>query len=88
MPAPPEREDKLLTWPNWPLKMRTSSSQEEGADREFSVLTTSFGVENGKVSSLNCIRVNEKFEKIENSERDIWRVFPVVFERMNYESAK
>ena len=68
MPAPPEREDKLLTWPNWPLKMRTSSSQEEGADREFSVLTNSFGVENGKVSSLNCIRVNEKFEKIENSE--------------------
>ena len=68
MPAPPEREDKLLTWPNWPLKMRTSSSQEEGADREFSVLTTSFGVENGRVSSLNCVRVNEKFEKIENSE--------------------
>ena len=68
MPAPPEREDKLLTWPNWPLKMRTSSSQEEGADREFSVLTTSFGVESGKVSSLNCIRVNEKFEKIENSD--------------------
>ena len=68
MPAPPEREDKLLTWPNWPLKMRTSSSQEEGADREFSVLTTSFGVENGRVSSLNCIRVNEKFEKIVNSE--------------------
>jgi glutamate synthase (NADPH/NADH) small chain len=68
MPAPPEREDKLLTWPNWPLKMRTSSSQEEGADREFSVLTTSFAVENGRVSSLNCIRVNEKFEKIDNSE--------------------
>ena len=68
MPAPPEREDKLLTWPNWPLKMRTSSSQEEGADREFSALTTSFGVENGRVSSLNCIRVNGKFEKIENSE--------------------
>jgi glutamate synthase (NADPH/NADH) small chain len=35
MPAPPEYENKLLTWPNWPLKMRTSSSQEEGADREF-----------------------------------------------------
>ena len=68
MPAPPDREDKLLTWPNWPLKMRTSSSQEEGADREFSVLTKSFGVENGRVSSLNCIRVNEKFEKIDNSE--------------------
>ena len=68
MPVPPEREDKLLTWPNWPLKMRTSSSQEEEQMREFSVLTTSFGIENGKVSSLNCIRVNEKFEKIENSE--------------------
>ena len=71
MPAPPEREDKLLTWPNWPLKMRTSSSQEEGVDREFSVLTTSFGVKNSRVNSLNCIRVNEKFERIENSEFSI-----------------
>ncbi len=68
MPPPPEREDKLLTWPDWPLKMRTSSSQEEGADREFSVLTTSFGVKSGRVSTLNCVRVNEKFEKIANSE--------------------
>ena len=71
MPAPPEREDKLLTWPNWPLKMRTSSSQEEGVDREFSVLTTSFGVKNSRVNSLNCIRVNEKFERIGNSEFSI-----------------
>ncbi len=68
MPAPPDREDKLMTWPNWPLKMRTSSSQEEGAEREFSVLTNSFGVENGKVNSLNCVRVNEKFEEIKNSQ--------------------
>ncbi|MCQ4503993.1 glutamate synthase, partial [Vibrio parahaemolyticus] len=40
MPAPPEHENKGLTWPNWPLKMRTSSSQAEGAVREFAVLTT------------------------------------------------
>ena len=39
MPAPPEYEDKGLTWPNWPLKMRTSSSQAEGAKREYAVLT-------------------------------------------------
>ena len=43
MPQPPLKEDKLLTWPNWPLKLRTSSSQEEGAEREFAVLTTHFG---------------------------------------------
>ena len=40
MPKPPEHENKPLTWPNWPLKLRTSSSQEEGAEREFSVSTT------------------------------------------------
>jgi glutamate synthase (NADPH/NADH) small chain len=68
MPAPPDREDKLMTWPNWPLKMRTSSSQEEGAEREFSVLTKSFGVEKGKVNSLNCVRVNEQFEEVKSSE--------------------
>ena len=37
MPTPPEKEDKMLTWPNWPLKMRTSSSQEEGADASASL---------------------------------------------------
>ncbi|MDH8618532.1 hypothetical protein QIH36_28115, partial [Klebsiella pneumoniae] len=42
MPAPPERENKGLTWPNWPLKMRTSSSQAEGAVREYAVLTQKF----------------------------------------------
>ena len=39
MPRPPDKEDKLLTWPDWPLKLRTSSSQEEGAERDFSVMT-------------------------------------------------
>ena len=39
---PPEKEDKLLTWPNWPLKLRTSSSHEEGVDRNWSVSTKTF----------------------------------------------
>ena len=53
MPIPPEEEDKGLTWPNWPLKLRTSSSQEEGAIRDFSVLTESIEGENGVVTSIN-----------------------------------
>jgi len=68
MPMPPEREDKLITWPNWPLKMRTSSSQEEGAEREFSVLTQHFEGENGKVTALQCVKVDEKFQPIEGTE--------------------
>ena len=50
MPAPPEHENKGLTWPNWPLKMRTSSSQAEGAKREFAVLTQKFSGDDGKVA--------------------------------------
>src|SRR6201992_2619729 len=60
MAAPPERENKALTWPNWPLKMRTSSSQAEGAVREFAVLTQTFSGENGAVKTLNCVRVDDK----------------------------
>jgi glutamate synthase (NADPH/NADH) small chain len=56
MPQPPLKENKALTWPNWPLKLRTSSSQEEGAEREFSVLTTEFVGENGVVTGLRCVR--------------------------------
>jgi len=68
MPAPPERENKGLTWPNWPLKMRTSSSQAEGAEREFAVLTQSFEGKDGKVTQLNCVRVDDKFKPIPGSE--------------------
>src|SRR3954468_8911440 len=57
MPQPPLRENKALTWPNWPLKLRTSSSQEEGAQREFSVVTTEFVGEGGAVTALRCVRV-------------------------------
>jgi glutamate synthase (NADPH/NADH) small chain len=68
MPAPPEHEDKGLTWPNWPLKMRTSSSQAEGAVREFAVLTQSFEGVDGKVAKLNCVQVDDKFKPIPGSE--------------------
>ena len=57
---PPEKENKLLTWPNWPLKLRTSSSQEEGVDRNWSVATKSFEGSNGKVSRLNLHKVEWK----------------------------
>jgi len=56
MPKPPEKEDKALTWPNWPLKLRTSSSHEEGVTREFAILTKRVTGEND-VSGLECVRV-------------------------------
>jgi glutamate synthase (NADPH/NADH) small chain len=68
MPAPPEKENKELTWPNWPLKMRTSSSQEEGVARDFAVNTTKFVGENGKVTELHCVRVDNKFQPIPGTE--------------------
>jgi glutamate synthase (NADPH/NADH) small chain len=57
LPQPPEREDKGLTWPDWPLKMRTSSSQEEGCDRDWAVLTKRATGSHGKVEALECVRV-------------------------------
>ena len=68
MPAPPEKENKALVWPNWPLKMRTSSSQEEGVDRDFAVATIRFDGENGKVTGLQCARADEKFQAIPGTE--------------------
>ena len=52
MPQPPEKENKELVWPNWPLKMRTSSSHEEGANRDWSITTKKLVGENGKVTEL------------------------------------
>ena len=60
LPRPPEKEDKGLTWPDWPNKLRTSSSQEEGAIRDWSVSTRSIEGKNGKVTAINCIRVDWK----------------------------
>jgi glutamate synthase (NADPH) small chain len=64
MPRPPEHEDKDLTWPYWPLKLRTSSSHEEGAKRDFAIATKSFQGKDGKVESLTaCHVVSEKDAK-------------------------
>ncbi|WP_425987949.1 glutamate synthase subunit beta [Afipia sp. DC4300-2b1] len=71
MPAPPERENKGLTWPNWPLKMRTSSSQAEGAVREYAVLTQKFSGHDGKVAKLHCVRVDDKFQPVPGTEFEI-----------------
>ena len=57
LPQPPERENKALTWPDWPMKLRTSSSHEEGCDRDWSVMTKSFTGTNSKVTTLNGIRL-------------------------------
>ncbi len=65
---PPKVEDKMITWPNWPLKLRTSSSHEEGAERDFAVTTAAFEGENGCVTGLRCARVDDKLKPIEGSE--------------------
>ncbi|HUU66606.1 MAG TPA: glutamate synthase subunit beta [Methyloceanibacter sp.] len=67
MPQPPAHENKALTWPHWPLKFRTSSSQAEGAARDFSVATNRF-LGNGKVEQLECIRLDERMKPIPDSE--------------------
>jgi glutamate synthase (NADPH/NADH) small chain len=71
MPQPPEHENKPLTWPLWPLKLRTSSSHEEGVTRDFAVLTTKFTGENGQVKKLHCARADAKFQPIPGTEFEI-----------------
>jgi glutamate synthase (NADPH/NADH) small chain len=57
MPMPPDHENKPLVWPYWPTKLRTSSSHEEGCDREFAIATKEFIGEGGKVVALKAVRV-------------------------------
>jgi glutamate synthase (NADPH/NADH) small chain len=57
LPKPPDHENKALTWPDWPLKLRTSSSQEEGCERDWAVLTKRALGANGHVEALECVRV-------------------------------
>jgi glutamate synthase (NADPH/NADH) small chain len=71
MPRPPEKENKALTWPLWPLKLRTSSSHEEGADRDFAVLTQEFTGQGGKVKSMRCVRVDNKMQPIPGTEFEL-----------------
>ncbi|RYH12915.1 MAG: glutamate synthase subunit beta [Alphaproteobacteria bacterium] len=68
MPMPPEKENKALVWPNYPLKLRTSSSQEEGVVRDFAVASLNFEGKDGKVTALNCARADEKFQPIPGTE--------------------
>ena len=71
LPEPPPQENKPLTWPNWPLKLRTSSSHEEGASRDFAVTTTHFSGADGAVKKLHCMRVDDKIKPIPGTEFEI-----------------
>ena len=71
MPKPPEHENKMLTWPDWPLKLRTSSSHEEGVKRDFAVGTQKFTGENGQVKKLHCAQLDAKFKPIPGTEFEI-----------------
>ena len=76
MPRPPEHENKALTWPNWPLKLRSSHAHSEGTDRDWAVLTADAIGSNGRVEALECVRVQfvpgaggrMEMQKIEGSE--------------------
>jgi glutamate synthase (NADPH/NADH) small chain len=71
MPEPPLHENKALTWPDWPLKLRISSSHEEGAEREFAVHTTAFSGNDGAVKTLHCVRVDDRFKPVPGTEFEI-----------------
>jgi len=60
LPKPPEKENKSLTWPNWPNKLRTSSSHEEGCERMWCVDTVSLEGSDGRVTQINCVKVDWK----------------------------
>jgi glutamate synthase (NADPH/NADH) small chain len=71
MPKPPEKENKALTWPNWPLKLRTSSSHEEGALRDFAVVTVEFKGEGGAVKRLRYAHCDPQFKPIPGTEFEV-----------------
>ncbi len=71
MPKPPEHEDKALSWPNWPLKLRTSTSHEEGVARDWAINARRVIGEDGKVTGLECVRVEwvgGRMQDVEGSE--------------------
>jgi len=71
MPQPPETENKPLSWPHWPLKLRISSSQAEGAKTEYSISTTGFAGRNGRVEKLLYTRVDRSLKPIPGSEGEL-----------------
>lgn len=79
MPQPPEKENKGLSWPNWPLKMRTSSSQEEGCQREWGVATKHFiADDNGNIKAIKLVRVD--WQKDENGRMSMQEIAGSEFE--------
>jgi glutamate synthase (NADPH/NADH) small chain len=68
MPMPPEQENKALSWPHWPLKLRVSSSQAEGAKVEYSISTTGFAGSDGKVEKLLYTRVDDNLKPVAGRE--------------------
>ena len=71
MPMPPEHENKGLTWPNWPLKLRISTSQAEGANVEYSVSTTGFSGKDGKVEKLHYVQVDSKLQPVPGTDAEL-----------------
>ncbi len=71
LPMPPEHPDKGATWPHWPLRLRTSSSQAEGAERDWSVQTRALAGADGRVRSLQCVRVDERFQPVAGTEFEL-----------------
>ena len=71
MPKPPEKENKALTWPNWPMKLRTSSSHQEGAERDFAVLTKTLVGEDGQVKVLKCARAGSDMKELPGTEFEL-----------------
>ncbi len=75
MPMPPKQEEKLLVWPYWPIKLRTSTSHEEGCEREWSIATKKFNDDgNGNLKSISCVRLEwegRNMKEIEGSEFEL-----------------
>ncbi|NQV84060.1 MAG: glutamate synthase subunit beta [Rhodospirillales bacterium] len=74
MPRPPEKEDKGLTWPDWPMKLRSSSSHEEGCERDWSIATKAFIGKGGRLTGLQCVRLDwsdGKMEEVAGSEFEL-----------------
>ncbi|HRG50946.1 MAG TPA: FAD-dependent oxidoreductase, partial [Pseudomonadales bacterium] len=74
MPKPPEQENKPLVWPYWPMKLRTSTSHDEGCERDWAVSTKRFEGKDGKVEKIIACRVafkDGKMEEVPNSEFEI-----------------
>jgi glutamate synthase (NADPH/NADH) small chain len=71
MPMPPDKENKALSWPHWPLKLRVSTSQAEGAKVEYSISTTGFTGKKGKVEKLVYTRVDDALKPVRGSEGEL-----------------